>query len=160
MGSNLEMVAATTTAADGAPTVVTCGLMLDDGPAEWPFRLRVTDAEEARGAVDRLASAGVDFIKVHHLLSREAYLAAIEAAKGRRLPVAAHVPHSVSIHEAVDAGQKTMEHLAEFRLTQECLAGCDAVLRTMRERGVYNTPTVVSLRSISASGASIGRRKN
>lgn len=152
MGSSLETLkwrAAVENHRVVGPTIVTCGLILDDAPGDWPFRLRVRTADEARAAVDRRANEGVDCIKVHNLLPRVAYFAAVEEATRRRLPVVGHVPLTVQLSEAIAAGQHTIEHLSEFRMAQECASGCEPLLHSMRDAHVFNTPTLVSLRKIA-----------
>jgi hypothetical protein len=60
------------------PEIVAAGPMLDNAPADWPFRRRVTNAEEAREAVRDLKRRGVDFIKVHNNTPREVFFAIAE----------------------------------------------------------------------------------
>ena len=74
------------------PEIVASGPILDDAPPEFPFRRRVTSAEEAREAVRELKARGVDFIKVHDHTPREAYFAIAEEAPKLGLPFAGHVP--------------------------------------------------------------------
>jgi hypothetical protein len=47
------------------PEIVASGPILDDAPPSYPYRRRVTNAQEAREAVADLKRTGVDFIKVH-----------------------------------------------------------------------------------------------
>jgi len=58
---------------------------------------------------------GADFVKVYTKLPREAYLAIVDEAKKQGLPLAGHVPESISAAEASDWGQKSIEHLAVVR---------------------------------------------
>ena len=53
------------------PEIVASGPMVDNAPPEFPYRLHVTNAEEARVAVRELKRLGVDFIKVHDHTPRE-----------------------------------------------------------------------------------------
>jgi imidazolonepropionase-like amidohydrolase len=69
------------------------------------------NAEEARRAVDSLARGGADFIKLYDYLSRDAFFAAVAAARERGLAVAVHVPYSVSTVEAANAGVSSIEHM-------------------------------------------------
>jgi imidazolonepropionase-like amidohydrolase len=98
-----------------------------DGPvnrAPWVARA-ATDAE-ARHAVDSLAAAGADFIKVYSNLNRAAYFGAADQARRRGIVIAGHVPYPVSILEAVRAGQRSIEH--EDDLMRACSRE-DATLR-------------------------------
>jgi imidazolonepropionase-like amidohydrolase len=97
-----------------SPRIIGAGHILDGKPAIWPGSLGVGTPEEARHAVDSLASAGAAFIKVYSRLTRDAFLAAGDEAKKRGLPFAGHVPTLVSVAEASDAGMKSIEHLQTF----------------------------------------------
>ena len=55
---------------------------------------------------------GVDFIKVQSLLSREAYFAIAQAARREHIVFVGHVPDRVTAAEAAEAGQHSIEHLA------------------------------------------------
>ena len=83
-----------------------------DGPKPiWPGSLAVGTAAEGRQAVIRSKQEGADFIKVYSRLPREAYFAIADEAKKQGLPFAGHVPGAVTVSEASDAGQKSIEHL-------------------------------------------------
>src|SRR5207253_3703490 len=67
-------------------------------------------------AGSKIKKMGADFVKVYTKLPREAYLAIVDEAKKQGLPLAGHVPESVSAAEASDLGQKSIEHLAGVEL--------------------------------------------
>ncbi|UKS25412.1 amidohydrolase family protein [Paenibacillus sp. HWE-109] len=92
-----------------APRIITTGAILTKGRAPHMFYL--TSEQEAREAVRLLASAGVDFIKVHTQTPRDLLPAIFDEAKKYRLPIAGHVPMQVRPIEAIRFGQKSMEHL-------------------------------------------------
>jgi hypothetical protein len=81
-------------------------------------RVDGVDAAGAREAVRGWKNVGVDFVKVHDRLSREAYFAVLDEARRLRLPVAGHVPFPIRPHEAVDAGQVTIEHMGIGKLRE------------------------------------------
>jgi imidazolonepropionase-like amidohydrolase len=62
-----------------------------------------------------LKAKGADFIKVYDGLSRESYLAIAAESNRIHIPFAGHVPQQVAIEEAIDAGQKSIEHDIEGR---------------------------------------------
>jgi len=137
------------------PAIVAAGPILDDAPAGWPFRLRVRTAQEAREAVQMLKRRGVDFIKVHDHTPRDAYFAIADEAKRQGLPFAGHVPAGVTIAEAVEAGQRSIEHLANFRVFTECSGGrdyrpsqCMSLFEQFAKRGVWQTPTLAFMRKL------------
>jgi tetratricopeptide (TPR) repeat protein len=83
-----------------------------DGPnPRSPGSLVVTDPESARAAVSRLQADGYDFIKVYNGVPRDAFFALAREATSRGLPVAGHVPRTVSLAEVSDSGQRSIEHL-------------------------------------------------
>src|SRR5262249_14488031 len=66
------------------PQIVRAGPFVD-GPKPEKYRLTVTNAAEARQAVDELKRRGVDFIKVHNGLSRDAFFAVADEARKQGL---------------------------------------------------------------------------
>lgn len=93
------------------PRIVRAGPFVD-GPKEGVTnRLTVTAPEDARRAVHELSASGVDFIKVHNALPREAFFALMEEARREHIPVAVHLPIGVSSAEASDAGAASLEHI-------------------------------------------------
>lgn len=131
------------------PEIVATGPILDDRPADWPFRRRVTNAEEGRRAVRDLKARGVDFIKVHDGTPRDAFFAMAEESKQVGLPLVGHVPAGVKVEEAIDAGIRSIEHLANYRVLNECSVSpphhqipCDELADTLVAKRVWQTPTI------------------
>jgi imidazolonepropionase-like amidohydrolase len=88
------------------------GSRIIDGPAPFlPYFISVQTPDEARKAVDEEKQAGADFIKVYSFLPRDLYFAIVSESKKLGLPFAGHTPMSVSVEEASDAGQRSIEHL-------------------------------------------------
>ena len=87
-----------------------------DGPGgpDVSFVYRVRNESEARTAVRRIKHEGFDFVKVYGRLSRETYFAVADEARQQSIPFAGHVPPSVSLYEASDAGQKSIEHMYDL----------------------------------------------
>jgi imidazolonepropionase-like amidohydrolase len=131
-----------------APRIVAAGYILDGSPPEWPLRIVVKNEAEARQAVRSLKSSGVNFIKVHNLLSREAYFAIADEAKRQGLTFAGHVPVAVTATEASNAGQRSIEHLSGLPSTYD-----DENARTLFalfvKNGTWQCPTLVALRGIA-----------
>jgi len=83
-----------------------------DGPKPvWRGSIAVADAYEAQQVVIQVKRDGADFVKVYSLLSRDAYFAIAEESKKLGIPFAGHIPDSVSLEEASEAGQMSNEHL-------------------------------------------------
>lgn len=79
--------------------------------------LRINTPEEGRTWVRKFKKQGMDFIKVHNQLSREAYLAIIDEAKKQKIPVEGHVPFSMTAMEVSDLGQLTIEHNTDIMVS-------------------------------------------
>jgi imidazolonepropionase-like amidohydrolase len=75
---------------------------------------RVKSESEARAAVQRIKREGFDFVKVYSRLSREMYFAVAEEARQQGIPFAGHVPASITLFEASNAGQKSIEHMYDL----------------------------------------------
>jgi hypothetical protein len=84
--------------------------------------------------VRQLKTGGSDFVKVYSFLSRDSFLAIAEEASKQNIPFPAHVPFSVSVLEASDAGQKSMEHL--FGIYLSCSRREDELRSEMLKGGV------------------------
>ena len=134
------------------PRIVASGPILDGPPPYWPGSIACANAEQGREAVDRLKREGADFIKVYSGLPRDAYFAIAEKARKAGLPFAGHLPNSVGIAEASEAGQKSVEHL------QGVLAACStepkaaALFATFVKNGTWQTPTLTVLRAVANIG--------
>lgn len=131
------------------PEIVASGPILDDAPADFPYRRRVTNAAEAKQAVDELKGAGVDFIKVHDHTPRQVFFAIAAEAPKVGLPFAGHVPMNVTVDEAAGSGMKSIEHLANFRVFGDCSTGdnyslkdCAPLFDKLARNGVWETPTM------------------
>jgi Amidohydrolase family len=86
------------------PRIVDSGPILDGERPFWPGSIACANAEQGRAAVERLKREGADFVKVYDGLPRDAYFAIAEEAKRVGLSFAGHLPNSVTIEEASDAG--------------------------------------------------------
>jgi imidazolonepropionase-like amidohydrolase len=110
--------------ADGSllgPRIVGTGQILDGRlTAGSGTFVAVKTPAEGREAVQSLRAGHADFVKVYSALSRDVYFAIAEEAKKQGLPFVGHVPVSVTVLEASDAGQKSIEHLTGVDL------GCSA----------------------------------
>jgi imidazolonepropionase-like amidohydrolase len=114
--------------------------------------LVVSDATEARVAVRTLAKVGVDFIKIHATLTRDQFLAIIDEAKKVGLPVAGHIPLSVTPEEASDAGIASIEHTESLLQGtsnppvshEQMLANMAALFQRFARNNTFYTPTLIT----------------
>jgi len=94
------------------PRLFFSGPLLDGMPPVWPdMSLLVDTPERARSAVNFLADQGVDFVKVYNNVKEPELRAIIETAKERGLPVAGHIPRSMTMSHAVELGMTRLEHI-------------------------------------------------
>ena len=119
------------------PRIVGSGHIMDGSRPIWPGSVRAANADQARRAVDSLHKAGADFIKVYNRLPRDAYFAAVEEAKRVGTYVAGHVPDAVTVTEAAQAGQRTMEHVGGIAL--DCSSLRDDVRRARVAAAIDST---------------------
>ena len=122
MGGNLEVSVRVRDAARSGralgPEVLIAGPVLDSpflveavkGTPYEAGRAAVPDSATAVFWVDSLSRVPVDQIKVHSMTPRHAYFAILARAKQLNIPVGGHIPDSVAPREAVEAGQRTIEH--------------------------------------------------
>jgi imidazolonepropionase-like amidohydrolase len=97
------------------PEMVATGFILDDDPPLIPqISLGVKTPEDSRLVVRQQFAAGVDMIKVYSTLDRDVYLAIVDEAQKHGLKVVGHVPDSIDIEEAAEAGLDSMEHWFGF----------------------------------------------
>lgn len=108
------------------PHIAFSGRVIDGPKPMARYRLTVRTADEARAAVAELDAEGVDFIKTHNALSREAYFAVLDEATRRGVLVASHLPAGVSVAEAAAAGVDSIEHAAESLLASAISTGAAA----------------------------------
>lgn len=116
------------------PRFVAAGPLLDGRPK--PFKdnfLAITTPERGRATVDSLKAQGADFIKVYSSLSRETFLAIAEEARKQNISFGGHVPFSVPVLEASDAGMKSMEHM--FGVYLSCSSREDELRAEMLKGG-------------------------
>jgi imidazolonepropionase-like amidohydrolase len=155
------------------PRIAPSSSIVDGVPTHLPNMLGVSTPEEARRAVRMLKDAGAGFIKVYWNLSPEAYYAIVDEAKKLGIPVAGHVPYSISAAAASDAGQKSIEHMtgvfdtcstkeAELQKARELTPAlaeemwrtqdeqkCLALFRRFAQNGTWHAPTIALHRMLA-----------
>jgi len=110
------------------PHIETCGPPFDGFPSDDAKRpvTMVRSPGEARTVYDRLDDRSVDFIGVRPRLPRDAYFALIERARKYYSPVAGAVPSTVSVLEAVDNRQRSIDQMSGI------LVACSTEERKLR----------------------------
>lgn len=80
--------------------------------------IRISTPAEGQHAASILDDQNVDFIKILSNVPHDAYVSLAYRARLLRLPFAGHLPDAVTMDEAIDARQRSMEHL--FGLPLAC----------------------------------------
>lgn len=94
-----------------APRMVVASPIIDGPQPLRPGSIAVTTEADAQAAVQQSIDGGADFLKVYNLVPRAAYFALAEEAGRQQIPFVGHVPFAVSVEEASDWGQASIEHL-------------------------------------------------
>lgn len=100
------------------PRIVPHGAMIDGPPGAWPGQRVAGSPREGRARVREAAGEGWPAVKTYSLLARDTYRAIAAEAAELGLAVVGHVPESVTLVEAVDAGHRSVAHVG--RVTQAC----------------------------------------
>jgi imidazolonepropionase-like amidohydrolase len=125
------------------PHIIISSPLLDGPKPAWPGAAPIATPQDAIRAVDTAAQKGADFIKVYNGLSRNAYFAVAAESKKRGIPFAGHVPYSVTLVEASDAGQRSVEHLMGMKQACTTPSECEKVALHLSHNGTWQTPTLV-----------------
>jgi imidazolonepropionase-like amidohydrolase len=120
----------------------------------------LSESEQAREVVARLATIGVDCIKVvstaclvvpqeeAHVpkMRPEVFAAIVEAAHARGLKVVVHTITAADVREAVETGCDGVEH----GIVRDGAEACDAeVIAHLRERRICYVPTLVAIEQLA-----------
>jgi imidazolonepropionase-like amidohydrolase len=93
-----------------SPRMYAAGAMIDGLPTTYPDAIGVNSENDARKAVDRLVSAGVDFIKVYTHVDPPLLRAIIDEARSFNLSVTGHLGMTDAV-TAAKSGIACIEHM-------------------------------------------------
>lgn len=118
-----------------APRVMIAGPLLDgipnvyDGstPQRPPLSVGLPTLEAAAKKVNELDSLGVDLLKAYEMLTPEQFALIAKMAKEKGLKVTGHVPLSMDVISASNAGLSSMEHMRNLELS--CASNADELLQ-------------------------------
>ena len=156
------------------PRIYCAGPFIDGpktmSPMRSSFTRVITSAEQGRQAVTSLDSMGVDFIKIHSRVPREAFFALAAEAKQKHIPIAVHAPVNLTVSEIADAGARSIEHtesllgkaiyeddpVARDSITNAAFTklfgkdGQETILK-LKRNGTWYDPTLISLYLLKGS---------
>lgn len=129
------------------PHIFRVGPILN-GKEFGPAQLAIQTEAEARTAVRVLKKVGVDAIKVHVVLPRDAYFALADEARKLSIPFVGHVPQAVSPFEASNAGQASLEHIQTLFEGQSPLKPDSEpqLFALLAKNGTVYDPTLITYR--------------
>ena len=90
------------------------------------FSVGLKSVEAVNDKIDELVNLDVDLLKAYEMLSPEQFKAAAQRAKSKGLKLTGHVPLSMDVISASDAGLNSMEHLRNLELS--CASNADELL--------------------------------
>jgi len=128
------------------PSMLVAGTMLNAVPLDHYARV-VTSIDEVRTAIVEQKRAGYDFIKVHNAMPTDLYREILACAHRESLDVVGHIPHDISIADAIGLGQRTLEHFKGYFLDRDLTPTTEDYVALTGGREVWNCPTLYAVRS-------------
>jgi imidazolonepropionase-like amidohydrolase len=128
-----------------APNLSVAGHILNAQRMDY-YATVVRTPEEARRVVGEQVRAGYEFIKVHNALPREVYVAIGDEAARRKVRMVGHVPHDITVADAIRAGQWTLEHFKGYILDATLELASEDYVTATRGADVWNCPTFYNYR--------------
>jgi hypothetical protein len=133
------------------PRMVIAGPQVDS--IAWPdtaavyrhWRIVARDSAQGAAAVATLQAAGVDYIKAHNL-SAAAYAGLAAESHRRGIPFGGHVPDLVTTVQAVEAGQRSLEH--SWGYTLDASSRRDELRAALRRHAMQRGPGDASDRGL------------
>lgn len=122
------------------PRVMIAGPLLDgmpnvyDGsdPGHPPLSVGLKSVEEVAEEVEELVDEGVDLLKAYEMLTPEQFSTITRLGKEKGIKVTGHIPLSMDVISASNAGMNSMEHMRNLELS--CASNSDELLK--RRRGL------------------------
>lgn len=94
------------------PDIFTSGPKLDGPNGTWAGSIPVVTDKDVIQALDTLEQIGSDYVKIYDSrISKDAYLSIIKEATKRGTTTSGHMPFTVMLEDAVEAGIGSIEHL-------------------------------------------------
>ncbi|MDB4293407.1 amidohydrolase family protein [Maribacter sp.] len=122
-----------------APRVMMAGPLLDGEPNVYDgsdaghpeLSVGLSTVEDVSTQVAMLVGKEVDLLKAYEMLTPEQFKKVTELAKTNGLKVTGHVPLSMDVISAANAGMNSMEHMRNLELS--CAANSDELLALRRQ---------------------------
>ena len=144
------------------PTIHSLSNGFDANPPQWPYTRLVLDPRDAEEAVAAAVAEGWTTLKIYQRLSAEVYDSIVAAARRHGVAFAGHVPTAVTVEHAIDAGQRSIEHLGGYDRAVSRRGGLGtyawvdvdpskfaALVQRTVQAGTWNCPTLAIIAKIS-----------
>lgn len=108
-----------------APRVMMAGPLLDGEPNVYDgsdaghpeLSVGLSSVDDVTAQIKKLVSKEVDFLKAYEMLTPEQFIKVNELAKVNGLKVTGHVPLSMNVISASNAGMNSMEHMRNLEIS-------------------------------------------
>ena len=140
------------------PRIYTSGAAITAAPGEDGSRLPVVVVRnpiDARHAFDKFYEQEVNFIKIIDIPA-DAYEALAEASRHDGVPIAGHLPNSVSAFTAAQDRMSSMEHL--FGIALACSTKEDALRKRLLAADPNDSPAAIKTEILDTYDPDIARR--
>jgi imidazolonepropionase-like amidohydrolase len=127
--------------------------MIDGLPTTYPDAIGVNGEKDARKGVDRLVTAGSDFVKVYTRIDAPLLRAIVDEARAFNLSVAGHLGMTDAV-TAAKVGVSTIEHMSGV---PEAASANPSSLYTAHYRGFYPGWTAFERRWAEVDSAALTR---
>ena len=122
-----------------APRVMIAGPLLDGMPNVYdgsdsskpPLSVGLNSIEAVTNKIEQLEEQGVDLLKAYEMLTPQQFEKVTELARAKGLKVTGHVPLSMDVISASNAGLNSMEHMRNLELS--CASNSDELLAQRRQ---------------------------
>jgi hypothetical protein len=122
-----------------APRVMIAGPLLDGMPNVYdgssvgrpPISVGLHKVDDVVKKVHQLDSLGVDLLKAYEMLAPDQFVAITRLGREKGLKVTGHVPLSMDVISASNAGLNSIEHLKNIEMS--CASNADELLKKRRE---------------------------
>lgn len=112
-------------------------------PQDFPVFLKLLDSPSAQQLVSHYQNLGADFLKIYSRLTAAQFQHLATAVRGTSLHLAGHKPLSVSLEEALVAGQRSIEHGRLF--ATECFADIEGYRQLSAPGYLYSAASIQQL---------------
>ena len=121
------------------PRVMIAGPLLDGMPNVYdgsdlghpPLSTGLNSLDDVIQQVNMLDSMGADLLKAYEMLSPEQFIKITELAREKNLKVTGHVPLSMDVISASNAGLNSMEHMRNIELS--CASNAEELLENRKQ---------------------------